>query len=60
MERANTYLHWQCIDVSQDPDIWLRYYATPEERSAWQREFGEEPPPSQSPPYPRRMPRRPI
>jgi hypothetical protein len=59
MERANTYLHWQCIDVSQDPDIWLRYYATDEERSAWRREFGEELPPSEAPPYPRRMPRRP-
>ncbi|MCA9149095.1 MAG: hypothetical protein KDA92_07350 [Planctomycetales bacterium] len=60
IERTNTYLHWQCIDVNDNPDVWLRYYATEEEREIWQDETGGTLPPSEDPPYPRRMPRWPL
>ena len=32
IDRSRTFLHWQCINADDDPEIWLRYYATPEER----------------------------
>jgi hypothetical protein len=60
LERTNTYLHWQCIDVNHDPDVWLRYYASEEEREGWQAEFGGPIPPAEKPPYPRRSPRWPL
>ena len=58
ISRRNTYIHWQCIDSKADPDIWLRYYATDEERHGWSDATGNELPPSQIPPFPREMPRR--
>ncbi len=60
LERTNTFLHWQCLDISQEPEVWLRYYATEEEREAWQCEIGGCLPPPETPPYPRRMPRWPL
>jgi hypothetical protein len=53
------YLHWHCLDDSDEPEMWLRYYATPEEREAWVAETGLPLPPSEPPPFPRKMPRRP-
>jgi hypothetical protein len=58
IDRSRTFLHWQCIDAADDPEVWLRYYATQDERQTWQEETGGVLPPSQPPPYPRRMPRR--
>ena len=29
LERRTTYLHWDCANIDENPDIWLRYYATP-------------------------------
>ncbi|MCA9214956.1 MAG: hypothetical protein KDB27_17915 [Planctomycetales bacterium] len=58
--RRNTFLHWQCIDDVGSADIWLRYYATADERAMWAEETGRLLPASEPPPFPRRMPRRPI
>lgn len=60
IERSNTFLHWQCIDANNNPDVWLRYYASDEERARWYEDTGCSVPPSESPPYPRRMPRHPL
>ena len=57
LDCSPTYLHWHCLDPSDDPDIWLRYYASREEREAWADESGLPLPPATFPPYPRRMPR---
>jgi hypothetical protein len=54
------YLHWDCADMGGDPTLWLRYYASPEERSAWETDFPEPLPPCEEPPYPRALPRRPL
>ena len=58
LDLSNTYLHWHCLDPSEDPETWLRYYASVEERDAWANEHGVEPPAAETAPYRRRMPRR--
>ena len=58
VELPKNYLHWHCLDDDSDPQTWLRYYASEEEREGWAEENGQELPPSEPPPYPRKMPRR--
>lgn len=59
LDGPRSYLHWDCADAGGDPEIWLRYYATQEEREGW-AENGAELPPAEPPPFPRKMPRRPL
>lgn len=58
IERSRTYLHWHCLDPGDDPDVWLRYYATRQERKIWVQETGRALPPRERPPFARQMPRR--
>jgi hypothetical protein len=58
IDRPKNYLHWHCLDDNDDPEIWLTYYASDEERTMWARESGLPLPPARKAPYPRRMPRR--
>lgn len=58
IDLPRNFLHWHCLDASEDTDTWLRYYASPPERRGWSEETGLPLPPSESPPYPRKMPRR--
>jgi hypothetical protein len=60
IDSTTNYLHWDCADLGGDSEIWLRYYASPEERRTWLVDFGEPLPPSQTPPHPRKLPRRPL
>ena len=60
IQRRNNYLHWDCANVEGDPDMWLRYYASSEERTAWQEETGGYLPPIEEPPYQRKLPRAPM
>ena len=54
------YLHWDCADIGGDPQVWLRYYASEKERSDWAEDFEGPMPESEQPPYPRKLPRRPL
>jgi hypothetical protein len=58
IDLPRNFLHWHCLDDNSDPEIWLTYYATEEERRGWAEETREPLPPSLPPPYPRKMPRR--
>ncbi|MBW3599995.1 MAG: hypothetical protein KY475_22320 [Planctomycetes bacterium] len=58
IDLPRNYLHWACLDPDEDPDTWLRYYATESQRREWSAETGEAPPASQRPPHPRKMPTR--
>jgi hypothetical protein len=58
IEHSPTYLHWHCLDPEDQPDIWLRYYASPEDRKRWTEETGLPLPPRQRPQHVRKMPRR--
>lgn len=60
IQRRQNYLHWDCANTSDDPEAWLRYYASGDERRMWAAETGEELPPLEEPPYPRALPRAPL
>jgi hypothetical protein len=60
LDLPRNYLHWHFLDVEAQPEIWLSYYASDEERDAWSQETGQPLPPRRQPPHPRRMPRRPV
>lgn len=48
---------WRCVDETSEPELWLKYYASEEERDVW-LEFnpGSELPALCSPPYSRTLP----
>jgi len=58
VDLPKNYLHWHCLDDDADPETWLRYYASDEEREGWSEDGGQMLPPSEPPPFPRKMPRR--
>ena len=60
IDSPTNYLHWDCADIGGDPSIWLKYYATDEERHDWADDFVDPPPAPEDPPYPRKLPRRPL
>jgi hypothetical protein len=60
LDLPRNYLHWHFLDVESQPEIWLAFYASEEEREMWASETGQPLPPRQDPPHPRRMPRRPA
>lgn len=59
IDLGNNYLHWDCTGPSPDPEIWLQYYASDEEREEWSQTYHRPPPPRLKPPYPRQLPREP-
>ncbi len=58
IDLPRNYLHWHCLDMDVQPEVWLTYYASQEERELWAEETGQALPPQAAPPYPRKMPRR--
>jgi hypothetical protein len=60
IDSLSNYLHWDCAGMGGDPSIWLRYYASDEERQMWADDLNDPLPPSEEPPYPRQLPRRPL
>ncbi len=59
VEGANNYLHWDCTGANGDPEVWLRYYASEEEREEWSDMYGQPLPPSLPAPFPRDLPGEP-
>jgi hypothetical protein len=60
LERRSTFLHWDCANINDDPDTWLRYYASEAERELWAAE-NDEPLPSRADlPHRRRLPKAPL
>ena len=57
IEDTPTYLHWHCLDPTDEPDVWLRYYASNEERESWVEETGNHVPEKMDSPFKRKMPR---
>ncbi len=57
LDHIEHYLHWDCTGPSGDPDVWLRFYASEEEREEWSDCYGQPLPEREVPPYPRILPR---
>ncbi|MGD9126922.1 MAG: hypothetical protein PVH19_06040 [Planctomycetia bacterium] len=57
IDSAVNYLHWDCAGASGDPEIWLTYYASEEERDAWAEAYHLPLPERADPPHPRQLPR---
>jgi len=60
VDLPKNYLHWHCLDPDEEPQLWLKFYASPKERNEWAEETGKPLPPLEPPPFPRKMPRRPM
>jgi hypothetical protein len=60
IDNSSGYLHWDCSDSSGDGQLWLRYYASPEEREQWADDLGADLPPHEEPPHRRDLPRAPF
>jgi hypothetical protein len=60
LDLPRNYLHWHFLDVEAQPETWLAFYASDEERDAWSEETGLPLPSRRQPPFPRKMPRRPA
>ncbi len=60
VDAPKNYLHWDCSDAGSDNDVWLRYYASDDDRQAWADDFPEPLPPREAPPYRRDMPKAPF
>jgi hypothetical protein len=57
IDQPRNYLHWDCCHAGSDPEVWLRHYATEEDRELWANEWEHELPPHEDPPFPRELPR---
>lgn len=50
------FLHWDCANVNENQMVWLTYYASDEDREAWE-ELNDMPLPARrTPPFPRDIP----
>lgn len=58
IDLPSNYLNWRCLDADLDPETWLAYYATDEERDLWASENAQPLPAMLPPPYPRDLPQR--
>ena len=59
IDSPHNYVHWDCSNAGGDPELWLRYYATEEDRRYWEEELQATLPPREAPLYPRTLPREP-
>jgi hypothetical protein len=50
-------LRFSCVDARTDPETWLRFYASDDEREQWAEEMDDVAPPPELPRFPRDMPR---
>ena len=56
----DSYLHWDCADASRNPEIYLRYYASDQERLEWEDEHGYLATQRIRAPFPRQLPKKPL
>jgi hypothetical protein len=59
LDYPSNYLHWDCTGPNGDPEAWLCYYASEEERDEWAECYEQPLPPQLPAPYPRDLPREP-
>jgi len=60
LDLRNNYIHFDCSHTGGDPSIWLKYYASDEERVAWADTYHQPLPPKMFPLFPRDLPQSPF
>lgn len=60
IDSSRHFIHWDCANTHDDPEIWLRHYASELDRELWAEETGECLPACEEPPYRRDLPRAPL
>jgi hypothetical protein len=60
LDMPGNFLHWDCAGAGGDPEVWLRFYASEEERQDWADTYHDPLPPSERPPFPRQFPKQPL
>jgi len=58
LDAVNTYLHWDCTGPG-GAEIWLKYYASDQEREDWAETYRQPLPQACAAPFPRLLPREP-
>ncbi len=56
MPQRDGYLFWCFTDPDEDPETWLRFYASEAQRSRWADETSQPIPDSEPLPHPRKLP----
>ncbi|MDO4550647.1 MAG: hypothetical protein Q4C96_05295 [Planctomycetia bacterium] len=56
LERRNGFLHWDCAGINENPELWLTYYATTQQREIWEEMNEKMAPYHEDPPYSRDLP----
>ncbi len=59
MDWPSSWLHWDCTGPTGDPEVWLSYYASEQEREEWAETYRQPLPPPAPLPYPRDLPTEP-
>lgn len=59
VDLSDRFLQWRFLDADDDPETWLRYYATDDERRMWEEESGRMAPAPEPAPFPRELPQAP-
>ncbi len=62
IDLRNGALHWDCSHTGgvNDPVLWLKYYASDEDRDDWAERYGQPLPKKELPHFPRFMPQDPF
>lgn len=60
LDLRNNYIHWDCSHAGGDPSVWLKYYASDDERFAWAEAYHQPLPPKLLPIHQRDMPQNPF
>ncbi len=60
LEQRNDFIHWDCSHAGGDPNVWLAYYASDEDRESWAEAYRQPLPPRSIPLHHRDMPQDPF
>jgi hypothetical protein len=59
IDSKESFLHWDCADAGNGSDVWLKFYASEEDRQEWAIDWHDPIPEHEEPPFPRKLPRAP-
>ncbi len=60
LEHRTSYIHWDCSHAGGDPNVWLAFYASDEDRESWAEAYYQPLPPKMIPLHHRDLPCDPV